>query len=107
MAAGNCWTIGKPVRRLKPAEQLALARLEAMIQAFAQTASEAGPKPARTKRKADPVNNAAANHSAARPTFELLEVKMLRMLQADLNERTAKHEQRLKGGRQQPSRNGG
>ncbi len=75
------------------AEQLALARLEAMLQAFAQTANEAGKMP--DANNAPPP--AAANNQQQpqrRPTFELLEVKMLRMLQADLNERTAQHEKR-------------
>ena len=71
------------------AEQLALARLEAMLQTFAQTANEAAKKPDAN----NPPPPAAANNQPPppqrRPTFELLEVKMLRMLQADLNERTA------------------
>jgi hypothetical protein len=75
------------------AERRALARLEGMLEAFAQTASEAAP------------NNQAQNPQAAqpgeqprrRPTFELLEVKMLRMLQADLNGRTRDYHQRLAG----------
>jgi hypothetical protein len=77
-------------------EQLALARLEAMQQAFAQTANEAGQKP--DANNAPPP--AAANNPQQpqrRPTFQLLEVKMLRMLQADLNERTRQHEERLAG----------
>ena len=76
------------------AEQLALTRLEGMRQAFAQTANEAGKKP--DGNNAAPP--AAANNQQPpprRPTFELLEVKMLRMLQADLNERTRQHEQRM------------
>ena len=75
------------------AEQLALARLEAMLQAFAETVNEAGRKP----NANDAPPPAAANNRQQpqrRPTFELLEVKMLRMLQADLNERTAQHENR-------------
>ncbi len=83
---------GSPTQQ---AEQLALARLEAMLQTFAQTANEAAPKP-----NANNAPPAAANNQQQpkrRPTFELLEVKMLRLLQADLNERTRQHEQRLSG----------
>ncbi|HVT26712.1 MAG TPA: hypothetical protein VHE81_01725, partial [Lacipirellulaceae bacterium] len=84
--------VGKPAQ---VAEQLALTRLEGMLQAFAQTADEAGQKP--NENNAPP--SAAANNPQQppprRPTFELLEVKMLRMLQADLNERTRQHERRL------------
>ncbi len=89
----------------KSAEQLALARLEAMMQAFAQTASEAGPKPnANQNSNANPANGAANSEPPQRkPTFELLEVKMLRMLQADLNERTREHEQRLNKGASNPA----
>jgi hypothetical protein len=75
------------------AEQLALARLEAMMQTFAQTAKEAGQQPNPNAPPPAPPNNQA--QPQRRPTFELLEVKMLRMLQADLNERTRQHEQRL------------
>jgi hypothetical protein len=75
------------------AEKLALTRLEAMLQTFAQTANEAEKKP--DANNASPP--AAANNQQRpqrRPTFELLEVKMLRMLQSDLNERTKQHEMR-------------
>jgi hypothetical protein len=78
------------------AEKLALTRLEAMLRAFAQTANEAAQKP--NANNAPPP--AAANNQPQpqrRPTFQLLEVKMLRMLQADLNERTRQYEQRLAG----------
>ncbi len=70
-----------------------------MRQAFAQTANEASQKP-NGNNAAPP---AAANNQQPpprRPTFELLEVKMLRMLQADLNERTRQHEQRWRRPRQ-------
>ena len=82
------------------AEQLALTRLEAMMQAFAQTANEAAKKP--NANNAPPPaanNNQPPQQPQRRPTFELLEVKMLRMLQADLNERTREHEQRLAAAR--------
>ncbi len=82
---------GPPARH---AEQLALNRLEGMLQAFAQTAAEAGPKP-----NPPPPPNAGANNNQPqpqrRPTFELLQAKMLRMLQADLNERTRQFHERL------------
>jgi len=76
----------------KQAERHALARLEGMMQAFAQTAAEAAPQ-------SQPPNAAppAGQQPQRRPTFELLEVKMLRMLQADLHERTREFEQRLAG----------
>jgi hypothetical protein len=81
---------GSPTQQ---AEQLALTRLEAMLQTFAQTANEAGMKPdANTSPPPAAANN--QQQPQRRPTFELLEVKMLRMLQADLNERTAEHEKR-------------
>jgi hypothetical protein len=72
------------------AERYALARLEAMLDAFAQTASEASQNP--------PAGNNAGPSGQPpqrRPTFELLEVKMLRMLQVDLNERTRAIEDQL------------
>ena len=81
------------------AEQHALARLEGMLEAFAQTASEAAPSqppPAGT-------GNAAGQPPQRRPTFELLEVKMLRMLQVDLNERTRNHQERLAAVSGQPA----
>ncbi|HEX5472646.1 MAG TPA: hypothetical protein VFW73_12210 [Lacipirellulaceae bacterium] len=84
------------------AEQLSLARLEAMQQAFAQTASEAG----QTPKTNNGSSQAAANNQQQpqpRPTFELLEVKMLRMLQADLNERTRQHEQRMAAAGENPA----
>jgi len=71
----------------------ALERLEGMLQAFAQTASEAAPQ-------SQPPPGAGAppgQQPQRRPTFELLEVKMLRMLQVDLHERTQQFEQRLVG----------
>jgi hypothetical protein len=72
--------------RAQQAARRALARLEGMLEAFAQTAKEAAPT-----RQADqrPVPAAQSNQPPQRrPTFALLEVKMLRMLQVDLNERT-------------------
>lgn len=75
------------------AEQHALARLEGMAQAFAQTASEAA-----QNQGAQPGAGAPAGNSPQRrPTFELLEVKMLRMLQADLKDRTAEYHRQLAG----------
>jgi hypothetical protein len=71
--------------RAQRAEQLALARLKGMLDAFAQTASEAA-----SNNGQQPADQAAqpGEQPQRRPTFELLEVKMLRMLQADLNDRT-------------------
>jgi len=94
LAAGKLLEDGQPGQPTQAAEQLALARLEAMFQAFAQTANEAGKKP-NANNGAPPAGGANNQPSPQRrPTFELLEVKMLRMLQADLNERTRAHEQR-------------
>jgi hypothetical protein len=82
---------GQPTQQ---AEQRALSRLEAMLQTFAQTANEAAKQPdANNPPPPPPANN--RQQPQRRPTFELLEVKMLRMLQADLNERTAQHEKQI------------
>jgi hypothetical protein len=77
--------------RTQTAENLALARLEAMMQAFAETAREAQP----------PGGNRGGGGNAnrppqpqRRPAFELLEVKMLRVLQLELNARTEAHDRR-------------
>jgi hypothetical protein len=81
------------------AERRALERLEGMLEAFAQTANEASqnqPPPAGTGAP-------AGQPPQRRPTFELLEVKMLRMLQIDLNERTRSYEQRIAGLEGQPN----
>jgi hypothetical protein len=86
------------------AEHSALARLEAMMQAFAQTANEAGQKPNANNGSPPAANNdQPPQQPQRRPTFELLEVKMLRMLQADLNERTREHEQRLSAASPDPA----
>jgi hypothetical protein len=79
------------------AERHALARLEGMLQAFAQTANEAA-----QNQGAQAGAGAGGDQPQRRPTFELLEVKMLRMLQADLHERTAAYQQRLAGLRRPP-----
>jgi hypothetical protein len=79
---------GQPAQQ---AEQRALARLEAMLQTFAQTASDAAKRSDANNAPPPPGPNSQPQQQR-RPTFELLEVKMLRMLQADLNERTAQHE---------------
>ncbi|HEX2476324.1 MAG TPA: hypothetical protein VHK01_16350, partial [Lacipirellulaceae bacterium] len=70
------------------AERHALARLEGMFEAFAQAASEAAPNNGQqpNSQPAQP-----GQQQQRRPTFELLEVKMLRMLQADVNERTRQY----------------
>lgn len=84
------------------AEQRALTRLEGMLEAFAQTAKEAGQKPPAG------AGNQGQDGQQRRPTFELLEVKMLRMLQVDLNERTRSFQEKLAahpGGRPADARN--
>jgi hypothetical protein len=82
-------------QQAQSAEQLALARLEGMMRAFAQTASDASQKPNANGAPPAGANNNQPQQPQRRPTFELLEVKMLRMLQADLNDRTRQHEQRM------------
>ena len=78
---------GSPAQQ---AERHALSRLEGMLEAFAQTANEAAPNPA------NPPGAGAPNaQPQRRPTFELLEVKMLRMLQVDLHVRTSDYQKRL------------
>jgi hypothetical protein len=76
------------------AEQHALNRLEGMLQAFAQTASESAPS-----QNAPAGNNETlpGQQPQRRPTFELLEIKMVRMMQVDLNERTQAIEDQLAG----------
>jgi hypothetical protein len=63
-----------------------------MLQAFAQTASDAAANQPTAAGTGAPAGQPPPQR---RPTFELLEVKMLRMLQVDLNERTRSHEQRV------------
>ena len=73
------------------------------MQAFVQTANEAGQKP-----NANAAPHAAANNQPPpphRPTFELLQVKMLRMLQSDLNARTRQHEKRFIRAAENPAAN--
>ena len=80
--------------RAQQAERHALARLEGMLQAFAQTARESA------AGQAAPAGNSATppgQPPQRRPTFELLEVKMLRILQVDLNDRTRAVENQLAG----------
>lgn len=78
--------------RTQQAERLALARLEGMMEAFAQTATEAQPN---EQPPPNPGAGPAGDQPQRRPTFELLEVKMLRMLQVDLQNRTREYQQRL------------
>jgi uncharacterized protein YdcH (DUF465 family) len=75
------------------AEERALERLAGMLEAFAQTAAEAGGNQGGG-------GQGGQGGEQRRPTFELLEVKMLRMLQVDLNERTSTFQQRLDVGDQ-------
>lgn len=94
LAAGNLLGEKQTGEAAQQAEKNALTRLEAMMQAFAQTANEAGQKPNANNAVPPPAAGNNQQQPQRRPTFELLEVKMLRMLQADLNERTREHEQR-------------
>lgn len=74
------------------AEKKALDRLTGMLEAFAQTAQEAAPKANAPPPPAGQQNNRPPQR---RPTFELLQAKMLRMLQSDLNDRTRDYQERL------------
>jgi hypothetical protein len=94
LAAGKLLEGGQTGSAAQRAEQLALARLEGMLQAFAQTANDAAPKPNNQPPPgAPPQNN--QQQQQRRPTFQLLQAKMLRMLQADLTERTETYRKRL------------
>jgi len=75
------------------AEKRALDRLEGMLDAFAQTANEAAPDSNASPPGGAPPQN--GQQPQRRPTFELLQAKMLRMLQADLNNRTSEFQQQL------------
>lgn len=90
-AAADRLATGELGAATQAAAKHALMLLEGTLQAFAQTASEAGqaaPPPA-----ASP-NGAAGAPPQRRPTFELLEVKMLRMMQAELHGRTREFQQK-------------
>jgi hypothetical protein len=93
LAAGKLLDDRQTGAPAQAAEKLALARLQGMLQAFAQTAEENTPKP----DAPPPPPGAGQNNPPPqrRPTFELLQAKMLRMLQADLNERTQQFDERL------------
>jgi hypothetical protein len=91
-AAGKLLEDKKTDSPTREAEQLALTRLEGMLQTFAQTANEAAKKPDANNPPPPPPANNQQPPPQRRPTFELLEVKMLRVLQADLNDRTSEHE---------------
>jgi hypothetical protein len=69
------------------------------MQAFQQTATDAAQNPG-----AQPgAGQGEANEQPQRrPTFELLEVKMLRMLQVDLQQRTRDFQQRLTAAANRP-----
>ena len=64
------------------AERRALERFEQIVWALEQTTTQAQQPPA------DQAGNAGAGGQQPRPLFDLFEVKLLRMLQADLNQRT-------------------
>jgi hypothetical protein len=63
-----------------------------MMDAFAQTADEAQPE---QQQQQPPNAGQNAQQPERRPTFELLEVKMLRMLQVELQTRTREYQERL------------
>jgi hypothetical protein len=91
-AAAELLDDGNSSQAAQRAERHALARLEGMLQAFSQTnadASNSTPPPGGSS------GQPADQPPQRRPTFELLEVKMLRMLQADLNQKTQAHQARL------------
>jgi hypothetical protein len=93
-AAAQLLSSGQSGANAQQAERHAMARLEAMMDAFAQTAAEAR-KPPEGGNRGGGGNQGA--QPQRRPAFELLEVKMLRMLQVELNERTDAYQQRLAG----------
>jgi hypothetical protein len=76
------------------AERLALTRLEALLDAFAETVEEAAP----TNGGNVGGNNAGGARPQRRPALELLEIKLLRLLQVELNQRTERHERRQAAG---------
>jgi hypothetical protein len=73
------------------AGQEALERLEKIADALRQTADEAAGEPGGAGAGAGP----GGDQQRRQPAFDLLEVKLLRMLQAELNERTRDYQQRL------------
>jgi hypothetical protein len=77
--------------RTQSAEHKALACLEAMQLAFAETAREAQPPPGGNRGGG---NGNPPPQPQRRPAFELLEVKMLRVMQLELNDRTEALERR-------------
>ncbi len=72
--------------------QAALAQLERIADALRQTAAEAAGEPGGAGAGA---GGQAGNRGQRQPAFDLLEVKLLRMLQAELNERTRDFGRRL------------
>ncbi|MEX2316094.1 MAG: hypothetical protein WD669_03010 [Pirellulales bacterium] len=88
IAAAERLAKGESGAAAQEAERRALARLEAMLETFAQTVAEAQRKPADANAAGAP----PPQQPGRRPAFELLEIKMLRMLQVELNERTRSHE---------------
>jgi hypothetical protein len=91
VAAGELLTKRDSGPEVQQAERRALARLQGMLDAIAQTVAEAEPKPENQNAQGQPPPGQPPQR---RPAFELLEVKMLRMMQVELNERTAEHGQR-------------
>jgi hypothetical protein len=99
-AAGELLAARQSGAIAQQAEEHALARLVAMMEAFAQTAAEA-------QRPPGAGNPGGGGNQGGgpqrRPAFELLEVKMLRMLQVELNQRTEAYQVRLAGAEGPPN----
>jgi hypothetical protein len=74
------------------AERRALERFEQIVWALEQTAAQAQQPPPPGE-----AGNAGAGGQQPRPLFDLFEVKLLRMLQADLNQRTQQFHDRTLG----------
>jgi hypothetical protein len=99
LVAADLLQAGNVGDEAQKAERAALVRLDGMRQAFVQTTSDAqqNQEPPPAGQQAD------QQQQQRRPTFELLEVKMLRMLQADLKERTTAYQKRIAALTEPPS----
>ena len=90
----NCSANSKPGRRHRAPNNWLSIGSKACCRPSPKRPSEATPKPNPTAA-AERGRNNNPPPPQRRPTFELLQAKMLRMLQADLNERTQQFQQRL------------
>lgn len=88
-SAAELLSAKRPFAEAMQVEHEALARLEGIQEALSQTATEAGQNSQGKNGEGD------AGGEERRPTFELLEVKVLRMLQLALNKRTERHKREL------------